>query len=290
MSQQSGDPITVEELVSRISSVASLPDVYMRVKRVLEDPASSHQVLADALRTDPGISARLLRIANSAFYGRPGGVDSITRAVGLLGTQQVHDLVLATSVMQTFDALFPDSLKPREFWQASVLTATAAKLLAEHCGFLDSERLFVAGLLSQVGHLVLLEELPVQMGSILNALSRGDTGICAMQRQTLGFDYAQVGAALFTEWQLPAGVVGPIAGHTDPESATHYRLETAIVHISVGIASAEARVEPLAQILRQLSDAAWARVGLSPELFDRIRAQASELATELAPALLNHAA
>ena len=107
----------------RVTDLTTLPDLYVRVKNVIDDPNASHKDLADVLSIDPVISARLLRVANSAFYGLPSQIATISRAVNLLGTQQVHDLVLATAVIQTLEDSFPPALRPSVFWRESLLAA-----------------------------------------------------------------------------------------------------------------------------------------------------------------------
>jgi HD-like signal output (HDOD) protein len=290
MVENATGPLTLDGMVERVRGLATLPDVYLRIKRILDDPTSAHADVADALKTDPAMAARLLRVANSAFYGRPSSITTIERAVGLLGTQQVHDLVLAAAVIHSFDGLFPPALKPRDFWRTSILAATTSKLLGDHCGFLDAERLFVAGLLAQVGQLVLLEQLPVQMGSIMYQATHSAQRASDLQRESLGFDYAEVGAALFAAWQLPRALAEPILLHTRPAAADDFALESAILHIAVEAANAAIRDEPLVLTLERLDAAAWQLTGLSQELFEQIRSNARDTAGELIAALLDRAA
>jgi len=290
MVEKATGPVSLDAIVTRVRGLATLPDVYLRIKRILDDPTSTHGDIADALKTDPAMAARLLRVANSAYYGRPGSAATVARAVSLLGTQQVHDLVLAAAVMQSFDRLFPASLKPHAFWRASILAAAIAKLLADHCGFMDAERLFVAGLLAQVGQLVLLEQLPVQMGSVMHLAETSGRRTCDVQREILGFDYAEVGAALFTAWQLPAALAEPIRLHSRPAAAEAFALEAAIVHIAVEAASAEIQAKPPEQLMENLAPEAYRLTGLSDEVLDEIRRTARELASELTAALLARAA
>jgi HD-like signal output (HDOD) protein len=283
-------PVTLEGMVAQAQGLATLPDVYLRIKQILDDPTASLVDVATALKTDPAMAARLMRVANSAFYGRPGGITTIDRAVSLLGSQQIHDLVLAAAVIQGFDRLFPDSLKPRDFWRASILAATIAKLLAEQCGFLDAERVFVAGLLAQVGQLVMLEQLPVQMGSIMHMAAHTAQRPCDLQRQALGFDYAEVGAALFSAWRLPIALTEPVRLHTQPQTASEFALESAIVHIAVEAANGEVQKTPREEVLKKLDAGAWQLTELSKEQFEQVRDQAQELASELSATLLERAA
>jgi HD-like signal output (HDOD) protein len=230
-------------------------------------------------------------MANSAFYGRPGTIDTIERAVGLLGTQQVHDLVLATAVIHAFDRISPDLFDPRLFWHSSLAGAAAAKLLAEHCNILDSERLFVAGLLSRIGNLILLEELPAQMRAIIAEVGDMSNGaLAAVQRDYLGFDYTVLSAELFRAWQLPHELVEPIRLHTQPALAEEFQLEAAILHIAVNLADTMSQNQPVETVVPALDDEAWEITGLSIATLEGIERQALDLTAEIAPALLNAAA
>jgi HD-like signal output (HDOD) protein len=279
------------QLIARMRELATLPDIYIRIKSILDNPVSTHKDMAEALSTDPALSARLLRVANSAFYGRPGRINTIPRAVGLLGTQQVHDLVLATAVIHAFDRISPDLLDPRLFWHSSLAAAAAAKLLAEHCSILDSERLFVAGLLSRIGNLILLEELPAQMHAILAEVGDlSNVALAAVQRDHLGFDYTVLSAALFRSWQLPRELVEPIRLHTQPATAEEFQLEAAILHVAVYLADAMLQSRPIESVVPALDDEAWEITGLSIETLEGIERLALDLTAELAPAMLNAAA
>lgn len=288
MAQIPENQVTPAELVARARELATLPDVYFRTKKVLDEPNSSHEDVADAIATDPALAGRLLRMANSAFYGRPGSIATITRAVGLLGTQQVHDLVLATAVIQSFKGFSSGLVDPRDFWRSSLFAASAAKALADKCGILDCERLFVAGLLAQVGLLILYQELPAQMREILGAA--GDEDLAALQRDRLGFDYAQLSVGLFQSWQLPTELVAPINDHTQPSTDGEVQLETAILYIATQLARARVQGQTMKDLIPLLDDSAWQITGLSYEGLSQIGDDAQALTEEIAPVLLNDAA
>ena len=288
MTQEPENSVTPSELVARARELATLPDVYFRTKTILEDPTSSHEDLADAIASDPALAGRLLRMANSAFYGRPGSIATITRAVGLFGTQQVHDLVLATAIIDSFKGFSSSLVHPREFWRSSLYAASAAKSLAEKCDILDSERLFVAGLLAQVGLLILYQELPSQMREILDAA--GNQDFAAQQRKRIGFDYARISAELFESWQLPAELVSPISGHTQPSAAAENQLETAIIYIATQLARAKVQGKTLENLIPLLDDGAWRITGLSVEGLEQLGNDARVLTEEIAPVLLYQAA
>lgn len=283
-------PVTAAELAARARELATLPDIYARIKQILDDPTSSHGDVADALATDPALAARLLRVANSAFYGRPATISTISGAVGLLGTQHIHDLVLATAVIHAFDGFSSDLVDQRAFWTSSLFGAAAAKLMAEECGILDSERLFVAGLLAPVGLLILYQELPDQMRTIVRVADQQGQELAALERAQLGFDHARVGAELFSAWRLPPELVMPIGSHTRPSTAGNGRLEASILHIATQLATIRAEGKALKELVLRLPDDAWDATEMSMEKLQQIEKDARVLRDELLPVLLQSAA
>lgn len=125
---------TSGELVSAIARVATLPTVYVGIKRVIDDPNASLNDVAKAISVDPGITVRLLTAVNSALCGFPRRVETVSRALSLLGMQQVHDLVLATSLATAFAGIRPKQMDMLHFWRGSVSRALAARALARRCG------------------------------------------------------------------------------------------------------------------------------------------------------------
>lgn len=224
--------VSARALVDDSLQLVTLPEVYMRVKAVLEDPHSSAADMADAISTDPSTAARLLRMANSPFFGFAAQVEQVSRAVSLLGTVQVHDLVLATSIASAFAGMKTAALDVAVFWRASVRRAIVAKLLAGRCNLQDGERAFVGGLLSHIGELVIALQVPdIAERTAVSAADRR-VPIHAVQREVLGFDYAQVGGELLAAWHLPASLVEMVRDHLEPARACSCPLETAIVHIA----------------------------------------------------------
>lgn len=281
---------TAQAIVANAPDLPTLPDIYFRIREILQDRASTHQDVADALATDPAIAARLLKLANSAFYGRPNSIDSISRAVGLLGTQQVHDLVLATATIKSLGAIEAKGFDLHRFWYGSVLAGSAAKLLAEHCDILDSERLFVAGLIAQIGQLLLYRAQPQACRDIERDAATQGRRTAELQRERLGFDYAAVSAELFAQWQLPEALVEPIRLHTHPADAGDDLVEAGILHIAVQTTAADRAGKGLDVMLPLLDDAAWRATELTRDALLRIQTEAVALTEGISPLLLDSAA
>jgi HD-like signal output (HDOD) protein len=218
--------------VTADAQLLTLPAVYLRLKAVLDDPDYAVADIEEVISTDPAIATRLLRQVNSPYFGFSAQVETIARAVGMLGSQQVHDLVLATSVAQTFAGIPIEVMDMHAFWTRSVCCAAAARLLAVTCNRLDSERLFVAGLLRDIGHLVMYQSIPDESrAALLRARSEG-TPLHEVERDLLGFDYARLGGGLLQQWGLPQGLWEPVQLHNSPAQSADHAVETSIVHLA----------------------------------------------------------
>jgi len=238
---------TTKTLVKESIELISLPDVYIRLKSVISSPNASMSDVAQIIVHDPAITARLLRLVNSPFFGLVSQVDTMTRAVNLLGTQQVHDLVLATVVVDSFSGFTNDSLNIYDFWYNSVYCAVTARLLAYHCEGIDTERPFIAGLLHNIGHLLSYQQLPLESKSAADLALDKNIELYIAEREVLGFDYAQLGAELMREWKLPKSLQEITEFHIEPEKAKDFQLEAALIHIAKAItknALAEIPVTP----------------------------------------------
>ncbi len=261
-----------EELVSGTETLVSLPEVYFKVKALVDDPEAGAADLADVIAHDPGLTARFLRIANSAVFGFTGRVETVSRAVAVMGMQQVHDLVLATSVARAFSGLPTKLLDMAKFWRDSVYLAILCRLLAVRCNVLDSERLFVEGLLSDVGHLVMYLKVPGPVRQALTYARQEHRPLHEMERKHVGCDYAQVGGALMKHWGLPQSLELAIRYQTEPSAAGDHVLEASILHIAVHNA-ADSKTEETT-VTPKVEEVAWQVTGLSKQEFDTVCSEA----------------
>ncbi|HMW18869.1 MAG TPA: HDOD domain-containing protein [Accumulibacter sp.] len=227
---------TAADLVASISRLASLPEAYLRVKRVLDDPDSGLMELTEAISVDPAMTARLLRVVNSPFYGFSRRVDTVYRAVNVLGMQQAHDLVLAWAIGSAFANVQFNVIPMQDFWLQSVATAIAARTLAKSQRFIDAERLFIEGLLADIGHLVMYAALPGQSIKARHESHHTGRPLAEVEREVIGTDFAEIGAVLVVAWDLPSSFQEPIACQLTPENAVNHPLEAAILSVSSALA------------------------------------------------------
>ncbi len=217
---------TVWEKVTANAKLISLPDVYFRLKDILDDSDYNMADVAAVISHDPAMSARLLRLVNSAYFGLAAKIDTVNRAVSMLGTQQVHDLVLAASVAQTFEGIDNQVMDMGRYWEKSVFCAIACKELAVKCNVLDSERVFVAGLLRDIGHLIMFQTVPAQIQQAMQHSRRQGVPLYKVERVLLGIDFAKVGGALMRQWNLPRSLWEPTEFHVEPALAQEFPLIT----------------------------------------------------------------
>ena len=232
---------TAQELVQSCTSIFSLPEIYFRVREVVDDSTSTMGDLAEVLKLDPALSARLLRTVNSPLYGFPKQIDTISRAVSLLGTQAITDLVTATTIGKTFSGVPIELMDVSKFWQRSVLCALLAGKLAKSCGIKDSERFFVEGLLRDIGHYVLYQYAPQRAQSALIEAGYLETSLAEVEQSNIGCDFAEVGAELVRSWGMPIQIEQAIRHQLSPNEASDYIQHASIVHLAGEVVDFEER-------------------------------------------------
>ncbi len=219
-----------QEYLIDVANLITLPDIYIAVKEVIEDPDVSMIELADIVSFDPAISSRLLKVANSSFYGQVSKIDTIKRAVSMLGTKTVHDTVLAASVSQAFSSLSSVNYDVESFWHNSVMQAVVAKSCAIELKIPKPDRLFTLGLLSDIGHMVMSIRAPDLMRKVLSQHQKTAYPLYLFERSTFGFDSGELGADLLEGWSIPNSIVSGIRYQNCPEMADEYRQEAAIIY------------------------------------------------------------
>ena len=165
--------------------LVSLPHIFTEINRVISDPRSSAVHVADVISKDPNLSARLLRIVNSAFYGFPSKIDTISRAVTILGSKQLSTLALGTSVLEIFKDIPAALVDMKSFWEHSFACGIATRMIASYKNIVNTERLFVAGLLHDIGRLVTYKYLPQEGREMLLRAQRTDSLLRSAELEAL---------------------------------------------------------------------------------------------------------
>lgn len=268
-------PFTAKDLVSAVSDIVSLPETVLRVNEMVDDPRSSAADIGEVIRQDPGMAARLLRIANSPFYGFPSYIDSVPRAITVIGTEELRDLVLATSAIEVFSD-FPNELVSMEtFWRHSLRCAVIARILAAHMHESNVERYFTAGLLHDIGYLIIYKEIPELAQQALNHSNQNRDIAHIVEQEIIGFDHGAVGGELLRQWNLPSILSEAVEFHHTPRFAKLHPKEVAIVHIANYLANTMlARVGGDIEETEALEVSALKTAGLTPDILQTVLKQA----------------
>ncbi len=266
--------------------ITSLPMLLIRLNNAINNPRSSITDIAKIISEDTSLSARLLRIVNGSLYGFPSRIDTINRAVVIVGTQQLRDLAMATSVTTLFKEIPDDLVNMESFWRHSVGCGLAAREIANLRQDINPERYFVAGILHDVGRLVMIKKDPSRSRSVLLRSKRDDELLYKSEAAVFGFDHSDIGRLLLNKWKLPSSLEEAVAFHHRPRKAVRYPLESAIIHLADVLCHAINLGKSGERFVPPLSDAAWKLIGLAPSTLSPIIEQVDRQFNEIIETIL----
>jgi putative nucleotidyltransferase with HDIG domain len=206
--------ISIQDVVKRIHDLPSLPVVVIDLLSTMEQEDIDIHLLAGKITLDQSLTAKTLRLANSSFYGMQSKVTSIQQAIAVLGFHSIRTLVTACSVTGAIAPLAGNRFDFQAFWRHSVATAVAAKTLAPRLRQ-NAETAFTAGLLHDLGALVLATRFPAQYEQALAYRRQHDCDSAEAERAVFGLDHALVGSSLAAYWKFPAAIQSAVANHHD---------------------------------------------------------------------------
>lgn len=220
----------VEAALSRVGEIATLPEVTVKIIRIVENPRSTARDLHDVIRVDPALSSRLLKVVNSAFYGLPGQIASVDRAIVLLGLSAVKNIAIASSMTHLFNGgRAIEGFSGLELWRHSVGVAVACRLLTAAQGRPTVEESFLAGLIHDLGLLVERQVYPKEMAQIITRHRAEQADFSALEQEVIGADHAAFGMALATKWRFPRTLCTTIGYHHKPMDLAEVNRELPII-------------------------------------------------------------
>jgi putative nucleotidyltransferase with HDIG domain len=241
----------LQTLLGKVKELPALPRIYTKVNTLLEDQNSSAYQIGEVVQTDPSIASRILKMVNSAYYGLPVSVTSISQTVSLLGRQRLKDILIGTLLAGVFKDIDNENFSMDAFWKHSIKTA----IISRHIGMqsahvIDHEALFTAGLLHDIGRLVIAGNLPDLFQQVDEQARQQDKPIIEIEHEILGFDHTDVSKALLQKWRLPDQLVYAVKNHHETDHFGPFADTNCIVylanHLSNGSPPAE---EEQAQVL-----------------------------------------
>jgi HD-like signal output (HDOD) protein len=202
--------------VARTPGLGMLPQVTSQVLRLVDNPNASPRQIGALIERDAGLASKLLKSANSAYYGAPGKIKTVSQAISVMGLSAVRSIVVGQAYQQMTSVRGASKRFDRlAFWQHSLATATAARVLAKLKGWRDPEEAFLAGLLHDAGRLVMDKFLPNEFDQILTLALERVIPLRDAEREVLGYTHVEVGDLLGAEWNLPESMREPLRRHHD---------------------------------------------------------------------------
>ncbi|MBC7319928.1 HDOD domain-containing protein [bacterium] len=256
--------LTLNVLINRVEKLPALPHVISLVLRKIDDPRSSITDIAKTLSGDEGLAANVLKLANSAYYGFPRRVVSVTEAVVILGLNTLKSLIYTVLAKDLLGKEVKGyALNKGELWRHSIACAIICREIARKKRLGDIESFFVAGLLHDIGKIVLDEYLQPEYEEVVKRTSESLEPFNVIEKEILGFDHQEVGGLLAKRWNLPDFLVSAISHHHDIENIT--TLSSKVVHVGDGITLMMGYGLGIDGLMYQLSQDLLEEFGLSDE-------------------------
>lgn len=222
----------VDELIREVVKLVSVPDVYYKLETLIEKPTSTIDDFAQVLGADADLCARLLNLANSAFYSISTPIISIEKAVMQIGVRQIREMVLVTAIKGAFDSLPSTKVDMESFWRHSIAVGMMAKHIAKAIRMPQPDRMYVPGILHDLGRLVLFLKMSTEMGELMVRQDDEKVPLNSLELEYLSFTHAEVGGRLLAQWKVPPSIVEPVLHHHQPQYSFEFHKETCLLFIA----------------------------------------------------------
>ena len=266
-------PEDVLKSVMASDSLPTLPTVASKLVSMTSKEETTIKDIADVISKDVSLSAKLLKVANSSFYSFPTKIGTINQAVSVMGTNAVRSLVLSFSFLNIRPSKRNDIFNYDRFWEKSLAAAVAAKLITADFEHIEAEEIFIAGLLQNIGEMIIARVFPGEYQRILERTGQGQVSVPAAEKEVLGTDHTFIGYAVTRNWKFPAFLIEPIRYHHHPEAFknkdANIKLALNAVHLSDIIVNILYSPRP-ETFHKQFKEKCRSLVGLEEQTIERI--------------------
>lgn len=244
MSELTAQNQIVTEAIKQISHIATLPEITVKIIELVEDPTSTAQDLNNVISNDPALCSRILKVVNSSFYGLPGQIGSINRAIVLLGLNAVKNIAISASMAKLFrGGQLCDKFNARDIWMHAIATAAASKMIADKLKMGVGDEAFLAGLTHDIGMMVEMQFDRAKLAEVVNQITVTDgvpdRDMREIERELFGADHQAFGKALCERWKFPEAFAQVSGFHHNPlDLPTGSRSMACLVHVADHLAAA----------------------------------------------------
>ena len=263
---------SIDKVLENLSDIPTLPDIVAKVTQLITNPETTATDVSDALSRDPGLSAKILKIVNSAFYGFPRRITTITNAVVILGFIRVRNLALSAYILDNYGTGVRVGFDMRAFWKHSIGVAFMAAQIARRIDSKLEEDAFICGLLHDLGKGIMAQKASVDMANVIEAVKKDNLIFLDAERRILDYDHVILGGAIAERWNLPKVMVNVMRYHHEP-ATTEVEGQDRILVAAINVADIMAKSLFMGASgdnrIPRLSSEAWAILGIDWETLER---------------------
>ena len=256
-----------QKIEQQTIQLPEIPSIVYELNEVITDPKASADDIAQVVSQSPSLTALLLKIVNSSFYGFPAQIDTISRAVAIIGTKEISSLAMGISTITIFKDIPRQVLDMQAFLRHSLACGIIARILAAQKNIPQTEQLFVSGLLHDLGRLLVYQYYPELAQSLLSNALTNETQLYEVEEGFLGCNHAQLGKYLLHAWRLPLSLEDNLYYHHQPSKADN-QVQATVVHLADIIVNALGIGTSGSHFVPQFDERAWEDLDLSPSVFE----------------------
>lgn len=270
--------LTLEQIISKVDDLPALPMVVSDIMKLTEDPDSTVQDIEKVIMKDQSLTARILRLSNSAYYGYARRISTISQASVLLGFQAIKSITLSASIGGLLMNEVPGyALEKNQLWRQSQSCAIVSRFIAKKLRGVNADQAYVAGLLRDIGKVIVSHYLTDYFLQIMNIIELEKISFLEAEEKILGFNHAQVGARVAKKWNIPDDLVEAIEFHHSPEKASINPKLTAIIHVADAIVMMMGIGVGADGLIYNLSEEALSTLGIDHAMLESIISETSDL-------------
>ena len=262
--------LDAERIVTNVLKVAALPAVAIKFSEAIKNPLTSNQDLENIVSEDSALAAKVLMVANSALFNFPSKIDTISKAVTIIGHKQLSEIILSCSIVAMFKDIPQDVIDMDMFWRHSIAVATAARILSASRRDQNIEKYFTAGLLHDVGKLIIFVEAPKYALEVITKCAETNELMHEVEKSVLGFDHAKLGAMLLKKWKLPEDIISSVYYHHMPSVSSGDIVSPSLIHIADIISHSLEFGFSGERFVPTLNKKAWDALGLDVDILSSV--------------------